>query len=169
MHQDDINKDLNHYLHDKKKDVPIWDKVFNKHPRPKDEVVQEIKEDIEEKAQEAESQIAPEDKKELSSMEEKIVEAHEEEEYVDEKQEGLLKKFFKKLNFSDKKKEEFDDEPQQQEPAEEEPQDDDELREFLKMNHSWITQLDPETLKEFKNSKDFELYTKILKKHGLIK
>jgi hypothetical protein len=43
------------------------------------------------------------------------------------------------------------------------------MKDFLKNMHTWITQLPPETLKEFKESKDFELYTKVLKKYNLIK
>ena len=168
MHQDDINKDLNHYLHERK-DKHFWQK-FTGAPKPSDQVQEALKEDIEKKAETEEAKIEPEDKKELEQMEEKIEQTHEEEEEVQEKQEGLLKKFFKKLNFS--KKDDFEDEEEpDDEPKEEHVivEDDEELRDFLKMNHGWITKLDSDTLKEFKESKDFELYTKVLKKYGLIK
>jgi hypothetical protein len=52
MHQDDINKDLGNYIHERK-DRPVWSKMFGKAPTPKEEVKEEIKEDIMEKAAEA--------------------------------------------------------------------------------------------------------------------
>jgi len=163
MHQEDINKDLGHYIHDRK-DKPFWTKLA---PKPHNEEVKEaIKEDIESKAEVEESKIEPEDKKELNEMEEEIADAHEEEEQVEERQEGVLKRFFRKLNFSDKK--EKDDESNLEEEVEESSEDE-EMREFLKKMHRWITQLPPDTQKEFKNSEDFELYTKMLKKYDLIK
>ena len=164
MHQEDINKDLGHYIHERK-DRPVWSRMFGKGPRPKEEVKEELREDIMEKAEEADKQIAPEDKQELEHMEGEIEEAHEEEEEIEERREGVLKKFFKKLNFS--KNEPEDDEPEEE--AVQSNANDEEMKEFLKNMHTWITQLPPETLKEFKESKDFELYTKVLKKYNLIK
>jgi hypothetical protein len=98
-------------------------------------------------------------------MEGEIVEAHEEEEEIEERREGVLKRFFKKLNFSGNKPEE----DEQEEVPEQGTEDEEEMKDFLKNMHTWITQLPPETLKEFKESKDFELYTKVLKKYNLIK
>jgi pyruvate/oxaloacetate carboxyltransferase len=164
MHQDDINKDLGNYIHERK-DRPVWSKMFGKAPTPKEEVKEEIKEDIMEKAAEADEKIAPEDKKDLEHMEGEIVEAHEEEEEIEERREGVLKRFFKKLNFSGNKPEE----DEQEEVPEQGTEDEEEMKDFLKNMHTWITQLPPETLKEFKESKDFELYTKVLKKYNLIK
>jgi hypothetical protein len=168
MHQDEINKDLKHYIHEKK-DKPFWNRF--KH---RDQVKEELKEDVEKKAEEEEAKIPPEDKKDLEQMEEKIEQEHEAEEHIEIERQGVLKKFFKKLNFSGKKNDLEDEDPEDELQEEHKEhhvvvEDDEELKEFLKMNHTWITQLEPETLKEFKHSKDFELYTKMLKKYNLIK
>lgn len=91
---------------------------------------------------------------------------------VDEpKEEGGLKKFFKKLSFS---KDEEDDGPRQIGHMEmsdnpEITMDDEELRELLHGLHNWIIQLPSDKLERFKTSKEFELYTKYLRKHNLIK
>ena len=61
MHQDDINKDLGHYIKEKHKSTPFWKKVFKE--RSKQEVQEEIKEELMEAEQNED--IHPEDKKEL--------------------------------------------------------------------------------------------------------
>ncbi|HIH31439.1 TPA: hypothetical protein HA235_01905 [Candidatus Woesearchaeota archaeon] len=166
MHQDDINKDLGHYIKEKHKSTPFWKKVFKE--RSKQEVQEEIKEELMEAEQNED--IHPEDKKELEEIEHKIEEVNKVEDDVEEKisieREGLLKRFFKKLNFSEKNDAE---EYEEDETEEHGSTTDEEMKEFLKTMHTWITKLDPETQKEFKRSKDFELYTAMLKKHDLIK
>jgi hypothetical protein len=180
MHQDDINKDLDHYIHDRKKDKPFWSKIVGKDSKPK-EVQEELKHDVERMAEEED--LAPEDKKELEGMEEKLEEVNEVEEQVGEtiahEKEGLLRKFFKKLRSSRRKASEDEDSDDDSDDSEDESvssgkdahesSEDVDIREFLRTMHNWITQLPPETLKEFKNSQDFELYTKMLKKYNLIK
>ena len=162
MTQDDINKDLGHYLHDKKKSDHVWNNLFGQKPRLKEEVQEDIKQELEDT--ENKEDISVENKQELEHMEENIEAINVEEQEVEEKHEGMMQRFFKKLNFS----KEHDAEDLEQEEIQEQDNDED-TKEFLKMIHTWITKLDPETQKEFKNSKDFELYTNMLKKHNLIK
>ena len=192
MQQDEINNDLKHYMSEKNKKRPFWSKVFNNN-KSKKLTEEEIKEDLLKVG--ATENISPEKKKELENMEQKIEEVNKVEEEVTEKiaeeHEGLLKKFFKKL----RSKEDHEEEDATEEVLEvksdnivtesktgpkvetqtkinstlEFSSDQEELKEMLKRTHSWITQLDPEKLQEFKNSDDFKLYTRVLKKHELIK
>jgi predicted nucleic acid-binding Zn-ribbon protein len=152
-------------LHQRKKDKPFWNKVFDH----KQKVEPSAKEDIERIAEAEESKIPEKDNKELESMEEEIDAAHDEEIDAEEKQEGVLKRFFKKLNFGKKEHAEPEEEHAEEEEEIEQGIPDEEMKEFLKKVHGLITQLPPETLREFKNSPDFELYTKVLKHHNLIK
>jgi hypothetical protein len=175
MSQHEINRDLGAYLHERK-DKPFWKKydVKNIHPKHNEEeidaaVKQELRKDFEHIGAEEEKHISPKDKKELESMEEKITEVSEEEKYVEEKQEGTLKKFFKKLNFSDDKEEEKAYEPAVMSNNPDVEMSDEETRELLHGLHNWIIQLPADKLERFKNSKEFELYTKYLRKHNLIK
>ncbi len=174
MSQEDINDDLGHYIKEKHKKEPFWKKLKLKH-KPKEDVEEEIRVELENA--EKREDISPKDKKELEEMEHKIEEVNDIEEKVeeeiDEEREGILKRFFKKLNFG-KKNDGMDDRDmgylnEHEGPEEDETIHDEEMKEFLKSMHSWITKLDPEVQKEFKNSKDFEKYTEMLRKHGLIK
>ena len=175
MSQEDINKDLGSYLHERK-DKPFWKKVDIKKIYPKHDeeemdvaIQQELKRDFENKAEEEEKHISPDDKKELHALEEKVAEVAEEEKHVEEKQENALKKFFKKLNFSEEKVEGkgYEDAEMSNNPDIE--MNDEEMRELLHGLHNWIIQLPADKLERFKNSKEFELYTKYLRKHNLIK
>ena len=177
MSQEDINDDLGHYIKEKNKKEPFW-KKFKPKSNHNEEIEEEIKKEFE-KAEENED-ITPQDKKELEEMEHKVEEVNKIEEKVeeeiDEEREGILQKFFKKLNFGKNKEPDGRDIGYLNEKAETEDEgsesatvDDEEIKEFLKSMHSWITRLDPETQKEFKNSKDFEKYTEILKRYELIK
>jgi hypothetical protein len=176
MSQEDINQDLGHYIKEKHKKVPFW-KKFKSKLSSKEDIQEDIKHELE--AEEKTEDITPEDKEELEEMEDKIVEVNnvqnEVEEELDEKREGLLNRFFKKLNFGKKEHEsgyEEDEDDSKEHDEHEESADeisDEEMKQFLKNMHSWITQLSSEKQQEFKESKDFELYTKVLKKHNLIK
>jgi len=187
MHQEDINKDLGHYINERKRSRPFWKKVFGADPHSKKAVQAEIKEELENAAEH--ENISSADKKELEDMQERIEEVNKVEEEVEQKieqeHEGLLKKFFKKLNFSSEKgniEEDDEDENDADEDGHGDEHehnhehkhhaanvDEEELKQFLKNMHEWITRLDQETLKDFKNSDDFKLYVKILKKYDLIK
>ena len=176
MSQEDINKDLGSYIKERK-DKPFWKKYDVKkiHPNHHEEemdvaIQQELKRDFEHAGEKEEKHIALEDKKELESMEQEITENVEEEKYVEEKQENTLKKFFKKLNFGDKKEEEERTyEPAVMSNNPDVEMSDEEVRELLHGLHNWIIQLPADKLERFKNSKEFELYTKYLRKHNLIK
>lgn len=174
MKQDEINKDLDSYIHTRK-DKPFW-KVYgrNHNIKPKykeEEMDSAIRHEIEHVQQEEHHTLKPEDKHELESMEKHVEEINEtESEFVEEKdeeREGVLAKFFKKLNFS----KEEDDEPKtvQMGNNPEITMDDTEVRELLHGLHNWIIQLPADKLEKFKNSREFELYTKYLRKHNLIK
>jgi small-conductance mechanosensitive channel len=195
MKQDEINKDLDSYIH-VRRDKPFWKKYSAPNIKPKyneEEMDSAIRHEIEHVKEEEHHMLKPEDKQELESMEKHVEEVNEEEkeavEEIDEKEkeaveeigeerreaidkadverEGVLKKFFKKLNFSDEK----DNESQvvQMSDNPEITMDDTELRELLHGLHNWIIQLPADKLEQFKNSKEFELYTKYLRKHNLIK
>lgn len=174
MSQEDINNDLGHYIKEKHKKEPFW-KKFKRKPSTREDVQEDIKHELE--AEEKIEKISPEDKKELEEMEHKIEEVNEIEEKVggeiDDEREGILKRFFKKLNFGKKGEDDHDmsylNEHEDNSEEGQEESVDDEMKQFLRGMHSWITRLDPEVQKEFKNSKDFEKYTEMLRKHGLIK
>jgi len=159
MSQEEINKDLGHYLHDKKTQ-PFWSNMF----REKQEVRNEIKEELEH----TDDHMNPEDKKELEHIEQKIEEVdkigEEVEETIEKEKEGLLTKFFKKLR-STRTAPEMDEE----EMASTVESGDEEMKQFLKTMHRWITQLPPEKQQEFKSSEDFKVYTDMLRKYNLIK
>jgi hypothetical protein len=172
MSQGDINKDLGSYIKERK-DKPFWKKYTVKkiHSKHSDEemneaIQEELKHDFERVAEKEEKHFAPENKKELEAMEENIRDDDIEEKRIEAKKENTLGKFFKKLNFpkSEKKHEkmQMSDNP-------EIIMDDEELRELLHGLHNWIIQLPADKLERFKNSKEFERYTKYLRKHNLIK
>jgi hypothetical protein len=174
MKQDEINKDLGSYIGERKS-KPFW-KIYGKNhqikPKYKEEEMESaIKHEIEHVEQEEHHTLKPETKHELESMEKHVEEINESEEVfeekADEEREGVLKKFFKKLNFS----KEEEDEPQtvQMSNNPEITMDDEEMRELLHGLHNWIIQLPADKLERFKTSKEFELYTKYLRKHNLIK
>jgi hypothetical protein len=174
MSQQDINKDLGSYLSERK-GKPFWKKYSQVKIKPKHDeeieaaVKEELKHDFEHVGEVEEEKISPSDKKDLHEIEEQIVEEREEEKIIEEKQEGTLKKFFKKLNFSDKKSEEKEYEDAVMSNNPEITMDDEEMRELLHGLHNWIIQLPSDKLERFKNSREFELYTKYLRKHNLIK
>lgn len=173
MSQQEINKDLGSYIHERK-DKPFWKKYDVKkiHPKHNDEEIdvaikQELKHDFEHIGEKEEKHITSQDKKDLETMEEQIVEANTTKKYVEEEQENVLHKFFKKLNFSDKKEKEYEGVQMSNNPAI--TMNDEEMRELLHGLHNWIIQLPADKLERFKNSREFELYTKYLRKHNLIK
>ena len=176
MKQDEINKDLGSYINERKS-KPFW-KVGSSGPKIKPKYAEEemdsaIKHEIEHVKAEEQHTLTAEDKKELETIEEKVEAINEEEkEFVEEKdeeREGVLKKFFKKLNFSKEDTEEKEYQPAEMSDNPEIQMSDEELRELLHGLHNWIIQLPADKLERFKNSKEFELYTKYLRKHNLIK
>jgi len=174
MSQQDINKDLNSYLSERK-NKPFWKKynAIKIKPKQDEEIESAIKHELEHVKGEEQHKLTPSDKQELETMEKQVEEIDVVEEVVDEKldeeREGVLKKFFKKLNFSDKEKKtrEYEDAVMSNNPDVQ--MSDEELRELLHGLHNWIIQLPADKLERFKNSREFELYTKYLRKHNLIK
>lgn len=175
MKQDDINKDLGSYISERKS-KPFWKVYGRSHtvkPKYKEEEMDSaIKHEIEHVQKEEQHTLTHEDKQELEGMEkhvEEINEVQEEfEEKADEEREGVLKKFFKKLNFS-KSEEEKEYEPAVMSDNPDIEMNEEEVRALLHGLHNWIIQLPADKLEHFKNSKEFELYTKYLRKHNLIK
>jgi small-conductance mechanosensitive channel len=173
MRQEEINKDLGSYIHTRK-DKSFWKKYTTTKIKPKfkkeEEMQSAIRHEIEH-VMEEEHNLKPEDKHELESMKEQVEELDRVEqkviEDIDEEREGILRKFFKKLNFS----KEDDDEPKILHMSDnpEIVMDEDEMRELLHGLHNWIIQLPADKLEKFKTSREFELYTKYLRKHNLIK
>jgi len=186
MKQEEINKDLDSYIHTRK-ERPFWTKYGGSHkikPKYKEEEMESaIRHEIEHVEEVEHHTLKPEDRHEFEEMEKRVDHINKAEEEViekltedkeevveraDEEREGVLKKFFKKLNFS---RDEEEDEPRTVEMSDnpEITMDDTELRELLHGLHNWIIQLPADKLEHFKNSKEFELYTKYLRKHNLIK
>jgi len=177
MKQDEINQDLGSYISERK-EKPFWKKYTAPKIKPKfkeEEMDNAIKHEIEHVTADEEQIIRPEDKHELEIMEKQVETINEVEEKViediNEEREGVLKKFFKKLNFSDKSEDVQDDDSEHVEMSDnpEITMDDEEMRELLHGLHNWIIQLPADKLEQFKDSKEFELYTKYLRKHNLIK
>jgi small-conductance mechanosensitive channel len=174
MSQEDINKDLGSYIKERK-DKPFWKKYNNIKIKPKqdEEIESAIKHEVEHVKIEEQRKLNPDDKHELEDIEKQVEEVDAVEEKVDEtlneEREGLLKKFFKKLNFSEKKEEEKQYEAAVMSNNPEITMNEEEMRELLHGLHNWIIQLPADKLERFKNSKEFELYTKYLRKHNLIK
>jgi hypothetical protein len=191
MRQSDINTDLGSYLHERKS-KPFWKKYTQVKIKPRTEeeievaVKEELKHDLEREAAQVESKIPHVHRHALEVEEAKVEEAEEVEnavhktvdktaekaasedaqevvETVEKEHDNALHKFFKKLNFSKKDPDfELENNP-------EISMDDAELRELLHGLHNWIIQLPSDKLEKFKNSREFELYTKYLRKHNLIK
>lgn len=178
MKQNEINKDLGHYIHERK-DKPFWKTaILSNKIKPKlkeEEMESAIKHEIEHVKAEEQHTLKPEDRHEFEEMEQTVKEVNKvEEEFTEETdkvREGVLKKFFKKLNFSKSKD---DEDEKSYEPAvmadnPDVEMSEEELRELLHGLHNWIIQLPADKLEHFKNSKEFELYTKYLRKHNLIR
>jgi len=124
MSQEDINKDLNGYLHERK-DKSFWNR-FKDRPKIKarkdEEIQEELRQDVERVAKHEDAAITPSDRQELGTMEEKIEEVNkvevQVEKDIEEEHESLLQKFFKKLNFSGAKKDEDDKVLEENSPSE---------------------------------------------------
>jgi hypothetical protein len=113
---------------------------------------------------EFEENLTEPQKEELKEMEEEMEELKEAEEMIEEKQESVIKNFLRKLRLFKRV-----NEVEEEVIGEDVPIIDDEMKETLKMLHLWIEKLPPKTLKQFRDSEDFENYKQILDKYGLIK
>jgi len=101
--------------------------------------------------------------------EESEIEAIDEiEDELEERREGLLRRFFKKLRMRKRKRLEEDDEDEYLE-YEEENKDFEEIKEVIKITHKWLEELPPETIERFRRSEDFIRYKETLRRLGMIK
>jgi len=108
-----------------------------------------------------------ETEKEIMEKEEEIREVKGEETELIERREGLLTKFFNKINIF-KRKPMKTVEVTEEELIEEHALDEDVI-EVLKIIHKWLEQLSPAKKRSFKASKDFQKYKSVLEKYGLIR
>jgi len=132
------------------------------------------------KAKIDEEDLTLEEKNELEAMEGEIeaFEAEESElealeEEIEEKRESLLVNFFRKLNFFKRKNHQEEeyvegfDSSEFEEPKK--PKLNEDVKEVLKIAHSWIDKLGPRYKKAFKDSDDFKKYKEILTQYDLVK
>ena len=108
-----------------------------------------------------------ETEKEIIDKEEEIKGIRDEEAELIEEREGMLKKFFGKINIFKRTPMETVELPA--EDYEQEPVLDEDVIEVLKIMHKWLEQLPPSKKRSFKASKDFQKYKEVLDKYGLIK
>lgn len=110
-----------------------------------------------------------ETEKEIVEKEEEVEEIKKEEEELVERREGMLTKFFDKINVFKRKRME----PAENEPVEEcekeEPVLDQDVIEVIKIGHKWLNELPPGAKRRFKSSDDFQKYKEVLEKYGLVK
>ena len=176
MNRHEFNSDLGRYIESRKGASPtgvfyFFSKVSSvassakkqEHPAITDKELHAAK------PQQQQAQSLKKQEKELETMEAKIEEIDDIEHTVEEKREGLLTGFFKKLRIfnkeSDKHVLDIEESPEAEEPQ---PYDED-VRRVLKMTYSWLDYLPEEKVLSFKKSEDFDLYKKVLSTHGLIK
>lgn len=102
---------------------------------------------------------------ELEAIEDEETEFEEMEEELEKRREGLMTRMLQKIAiFRSRKAEDFGEEDFEEKPVIEE-----EVKEALKIAHTWLGHLSPIKTKAFKNSDDFQKYKEILLKYGLVK
>lgn len=107
---------------------------------------------------------------ELEAIEDEETELEEMEEELEERREGLMTRMFQKIAFfRSRKAEDFGEEDFEDEDFEEKPVIEEEVKEALRIAHTWLGHLSPIKTKAFKNSDDFQKYKEILLKYGLVK
>ena len=106
--------------------------------------------------------------KEIVEKEEEVKEIKQKEEKLVEKREGLLTKFFEKVNVFKRKPMEAV-QLHSNEYEKEEPVLDQEVIEVIKIAHKWLGELTPGKKRSFKASADFQKYKEVLEKYGLVK
>lgn len=129
------------------------------------------------KLDELEEDLTDEEKLKLEEIEGEIEALEDEEsdleameEDVEERKEGFLSTLSRMINVFKKEHDHSDedfDEDFMDEPST--PELDEDVKEILKITHSWLEKLPVRQKKLFKDSNDFERYKELLAKHGLIK
>ncbi|MBU0666445.1 MAG: hypothetical protein ABIC91_06475 [Nanoarchaeota archaeon] len=126
--------------------------------------------ELEEELSEAEKMDVEELEDEIEGLEEEENQLDEMSEEVEMQRYGLLRRLFQKLGFSRAKYlEELEEEGFDEEEAMLSREMDEDVKEVLKITHSWIEKLSEGHKREFKSSQDFEKYKTILLKYGLIR
>jgi len=108
-----------------------------------------------------------EDEEDFEDEETEIEAIEEIEDELEERREGVLKRFFKKLRFGRRMKRKPEED--EYEEIEEDEDELEEIKEVIKITHRWLEELPPETIERFKRSEDFQKYKATLKKLGMIK
>jgi len=117
--------------------------------------------------EEIEEEIGTLSKKEATDLEmeeERIEDAQELDEDLEEQRESMITRFLRKLRLYRRAQYEED-----YEEVEEKPIVDEEMKELLKTLHKWLEQLPYDKKEQFKRSEDFVKYKESLRKYGLIK
>ncbi len=194
INQKQFNDDLGRYLSTIKKDKPIsiirrvniFSSIKSSEKVPEvapNEVHVEYKEpsvfrriltwrrrmkmqQLEEELSEAEKQEVEELEGEIEALEDEEAELEEMAEEVEVQREGLFARLLNKLKISRSEYEEDFDPEEYEEPA---PAFDEDVKDILKVTHTWLEKLPARRLQEFKRSPDFEKYKAVLIKYGLVK
>lgn len=128
-----------------------------------------------ERIEDSSEDLSPEEMDKLESMEDEVEaieekedELEEMEEELEERRESILQKIMFSLKLAKRKhdhelEEDFEEREEQVHELEED------VKNVLKIAHSWLEKLPPRAKKEFKTSNDFEKYKGILEKYGLVK
>ena len=119
-----------------------------------------------------EDELLEEDVDNFSEEESEIEAIDELEDELEERRESVLKRFFKKLRLFNRSKVsdegDLEDDYYEEDDFEEDDSLDD-IKDVIKITHTWLEQLPPETLDRFKRSEDFVKYKEVLKKLKMIK
>ncbi|MBN1274994.1 hypothetical protein JXA12_01770 [Candidatus Woesearchaeota archaeon] len=110
--------------------------------------------------------VPPAEAAELESMEDELEEVSEEIEELEDRRESLWERFMNRLRWPGREsKDELKDELLE----EVVPVIDEDVKETLKLLHSWLERLPRGEMQAFKRSDDFQRYKATLEKYGLIK
>lgn len=174
---EDFNKDMDSYIQKKRKGITNFS-------RPKSKVFTDEKTEHSEKShglfnvfrrripsdEEFKQRIKKmKHNQKLEAMEDDIKDIQEEEDEMEEKREGIVKRFLKLLRKP--VKDNYSDEEEIVHAAEmnKAEKDIEQLKNVIKITHKWLERLPPEQLNEFKRSEDFQRYKDALKQLKLIK
>jgi len=130
-----------------------------------------------EKISEAEEDLTEEQMAKLNSVEGEIEAIEEEEtaieemeEELEEKRQGLLSRLWQNIKLFERRPvDNYGEEDFSVSELTKNPVLDEDVKEVLKIAHSWIGHLSPVKKNAFKNSDDFVKYKEILMKYGLVK
>jgi hypothetical protein len=158
----DFNKDLDGYIHKRRKGGPT--KLFGGFSISRKSESRSESRPVKEQKSEPIKEVRGVKKMDDDYQELDDVEMDEEETKKPEKK-GGFKGFFKKFKSDKPKIEEIDDD----EPVHAGDNLPDDVKEVLKISLKWIQELAPARLKDFKNSPDFEKFKEVLVKYKVAK